>query len=185
MEDQQIISLFFQRSEQAIVETDRKYGGYCFRIAYNILSNRQDSEESVSDTYLRAWHLIPPKKPAPLSAFLGRITRTISIDRWRRRSADKRGGGEFPLCLDELESCVSGKTDMEQQQMAKEAVAMLNRFLQKLPEAERNVFLRRYWYMDSVQQISERYGFTQTKVSTMLSRTRQKLRTKLEQEGLL
>ena len=103
MEDQKIIDLYWQRSEQAIMETDRKYGGYCFSVAYNILSNREDAEESVSDTYLAAWRAMPPKRPGILSSFLGKITRHLSIDRWRRRSAQKRGGGEVPLVLEELE----------------------------------------------------------------------------------
>lgn len=185
MEDNQIISLYFQRSEQAIKETDRKYGKFCFKIAYNILSNREDSEESVNDTYLRAWNAIPPKKPSPFAAFLGRITRSISIDRWRRKNADMRGCGEFPLCLDELDSCVSGKASVENQAMMKEAVVHLNQFLSTLPDTERKVFLRRYWYMESTQAIADSFGFTQTKVTTMLSRTRKKLRSQLEKEGLL
>lgn len=99
MEDSQILSLYFARSEQAIAETDRKYGGYCYHIAYNILTNSQDAEESVSDTYLAAWNAIPPKRPAALAAFLGKITRFLSISRWRKRGAEKRGGGEFPPWL--------------------------------------------------------------------------------------
>ncbi len=106
MEDQGIIALFFDRSEQAIEETDKKYGGYCYSIAYNILSNREDSEESVSDTYLAAWNTIPPRRPNFLNAFLAKMTRHISIDRWRKLSAKKRGGGEIILALDELEECV-------------------------------------------------------------------------------
>ena len=102
MEDQGIVELFFDRSEQAIVETDKKYGGYCYTIAYNILASREDSEESVSDTYFSAWNTIPPRKPTLLQAFLGKITRHISIDRWRKQSAQKRGGKEMILALEEL-----------------------------------------------------------------------------------
>ena len=102
MEDQGIVALFFDRSEQAIAETDKKYGAYCYAIAYNILACREDSQECVSDTYLRAWNTIPPKKPRLLNAFLGKITRHISIDRWRRLGAKKRGGGEVTLALEEL-----------------------------------------------------------------------------------
>ena len=111
MEDQGIVALFFERSEQAIVETDRKYGGYCYSIAYNILSSIEDSEESVSDTYLTAWNTIPPRKPSLLNAFLGKITRHISIDRWRRQSAQKRGGKEMVLALDELDECIPSDAD--------------------------------------------------------------------------
>ena len=185
MEDNQIIDLYFQRSEQAIEQTDAKYGSYCFRIAYQILTNREDAEESVNDTYLAAWDAMPPHRPPLLSAFLGRITRNLSIDRWRSQNAEKRGKGEFPLCLDELAGCVSGEPGIEQKEIAKETVALLNRFLLERPETERMVFLCRYWYMDSVQEISEAFGFSQTKVTTMLYRTRNKLRKALEKEGLL
>lgn len=110
MEDQGIIALFFERSEQAIEETDKKYGGYCYSVAYNILSNREDSEESVSDTYLAAWNTIPPRRPNFLNAFLAKMTRHISIDRWRKRSAQKRGGKEMILALEELGECVAPDT---------------------------------------------------------------------------
>lgn len=109
LEDQGILALFFKRSEQAIEETDKKYGRYCYSIAYNILSNREDSEESVSDTYLAAWRAIPPRRPRCFSAFLGKITRHISIDRWRRDHAKKRGGGEILLALEELGECVDSR----------------------------------------------------------------------------
>lgn len=183
MEDQKIIDLYFQRSEQAILETDRKYGGYCYAIAYNILSNREDSEESVSDTYLAAWRAMPPRKPGILSAFLGKITRHLSIDRWRRKTADKRGGGEVTLALEELEDCVSGDGTPEAAVMRKELTVLINRFLDSLPETERNVFLCRYWYADSVQDVADTFGFSAAKVNSMLYRTRQKLRKVLAKEG--
>ena len=182
MEDQGIIALFFKRSEQAIEETDKKYGGYCYSIAYNILSNREDSEESVSDTYLSAWNTIPPRRPNFLSAFLAKMTRHISIDRWRKRSAKKRGGGEIILALEELEDCVdssSAETEYEKKELSR----VLNQFLSSLPETERNVFLCRYWYLDSIQTISEVSGFSQSKVTSMLQRLRGKLRKKLSEEG--
>ncbi len=181
MEDQGIIALFFDRSEQAIVKTDKKYGRYCYSIAYNILSNREDSEESVSDTYLEAWNTIPPRHPGFLNAFLAKITRHISIDRWRKRSAKKRGGGEIILALEELEDCVVAH-GIETEFSKKELTRVLNQFLLSLPETERNVFLCRYWYLDSIQTISEVTGFTQSKVTSMLHRTRGKLRKKLSEE---
>lgn len=183
MEDQKIIDLYWQRSEQAIRETDRKYGGYCYAIAYNILSNREDSEESVSDTYLAAWQAIPPRKPNILSAFLGKITRHLSIDRWRRKTADKRGGGETVLALEELEECVSGENSVEERYQRKELAIAINRFLDSLPETERNVFLCRYWYVDTVQDVADIFGFSVAKVNSMLHRTREKLRGVLEKEG--
>lgn len=183
MEDQKIIDLYWQRSEQAIAETDRKYGAYCFSIAYNILSNREDSEESVSDTYMAAWRAMPPRKPAILPAFLGKITRHLSIDRWRRKTADKRGGGEPALALEELEYCVSGEATPESAALRKELTVLVNRFLDTLPETERSVFLCRYWYVDSIGDIAKTFGFTEAKVNSMLHRTRQKLRKALAKEG--
>ena len=184
MEDNAIIDLYFKRSEQAITETDTKYGSYCYSIAYNILSNREDSEESVSDTYMTAWNTIPPRHPSFLGAFLGKVTRHISIDRWRKSSAKKRGGGEIILALEELEACADvNNTESTVEQ--KELTRVLNRFLASLPETERNVFLCRYWYLDSIPAISEYSGFTQSKVTSMLHRTRGKLRKRLCEEGWL
>lgn len=183
MEDQKIIDLYWQRSEQAIVETDTKYGGYCYSIAYNILTNREDSEESVSDTYMAAWQSMPPKRPGILPAFLGKITRHLSIDRWRRKTADKRGGSEVSLALEELEGCVSGMESVEDRLQRKELTVLINRFLDSLPETERNVFLCRYWYADSVQDVADTFGFSVAKVNSMLYRTRQKLRRALAKEG--
>ena len=183
MEDQKIIDLYWQRSEQAIRETDAKYGGYCYTIAYNILANREDSEESVSDTYLAAWRAMPPKRPGILSSFLGKITRHLSIDRWRRRTAEKRGGGEVVLALEELEDCLSDGLSTEDAVLKKELTVVINRFLDALPEAERNVFLCRYWYVDPVQDIADTLGVSVSKVNSMLYRTRQKLRRVLEKEG--
>ena len=182
MEDQGIVALFFDRSEQAIAETDKKYGAYCYAIAYNILACREDSQECVSDTYLAAWNTIPPKKPKLLNAFLGKITRHISIDRWRRLSAKKRGGGEVLLALEELGECADGES-LEGVLARRELARILNTFLAALPETERNVFLCRYWYMDSIEAIGKVTGFSQSKVTSMLHRTRGKLRTVLSQEG--
>lgn len=184
MEDQGIIALFFKRSEQAIEETDKKYGRYCYSIAYNILSNREDSEESVSDTYMAAWNTIPPRSPSLLSTFLGKITRYISIDRWRKRSAKRRGGGEILLALDELVECVAADS-VDAELSKKELTRILNEFLSSLSETERNIFLCRYWYMDSIQTISNLSGFSQSKVTSMLHRLRGRLRKVLSQEGYL
>lgn len=184
MEDQEIVELFFDRSEQAIVETDKKYSGYCYAIAYNILACREDSEESVSDTYLTAWNTIPPRKPNLLNAFLGKITRHISIDRWRKANAQKRGGKEMILALDELGECVAAQ-GLEAELSQRELVRILNSFLTALPETERNVFLCRYWYVDSIEAIVKITGFSQSKVTSMLHRTRGKLRKRLNEEGYL
>lgn len=182
MEDQGIVELFFDRSEQAIVETDKKYGGYCYTIAYNILACREDSEESVSDTYFSAWNTIPPRKPTLLQAFLGKIARHISIDRWRKQSAQKRGGKEMILALEELGECLDTR-GMEAEITHRELTRILNGFLASLAETERNVFLCRYWYMDTIETIAKITGFSQSKVTSMLHRSRGKLRKKLTEEG--
>ena len=185
MEDSQILALYFARSENAIQETDRKYGRYCYKIAYSILASRQDSEESVNDTYLSAWNSIPPRKPARLATYLGKLTRNISIDRWRGSNAQKRGSGEAALALDELSQCVSGQPGMEEAMVQKEVIASLNRFLASLSEDERTVFLCRYWYINSMEEIAQKTGFSLGKVKSMLHRTRKKLTANLQKEGLL
>lgn len=185
MEDTNIINLYFARSEQAIQETERKYGGYCYSIAFNILTDREDAQECVSDTYLAAWNTIPPQKPTLLSAFLGRITRYISIDRWRKRSSLKRGGGEITLALEELEDCASQADSPEITAEKHQTAAALNSFLHTLPDTERNILLCRYWYLDSIEQIAQSTGFTTAKVKSILHRTRKKLRKHLEKEALI
>ena len=184
MNDKNIVDLYFNRDEEAIAQTDKKYGRYCYSIAYNILTNKEDAEESVSDTYMTAWRAIPPRRPSVLSTFLGKITRHISIDRWRERSAYKRGGGEVTLALDELEDCVAGLQNVEMEYERKELIRAYVKFLDTLPITERRVFLCRYWYVDSVDTIAEKFGFSQSKVKTMLHRTRVKLRKQLAEEGL-
>lgn len=183
MDDNAIIDLYFARSETAISETAAKYGAYCYAIAHNILSSREDAEESVNDTYLAAWNSIPPQRPNVFSAFLGRITRCISLDRWKHRHTAKRGGGEVPLVLEELGECVSGGESPEDRLLEKEQLHCLNAFLETLPKTERKVFLCRYWYMESIPDIARRFGFTRSKVTSMLHRTRGKLRVMMEKEG--
>ena len=184
MEDHAIIELYWERSEDAISKTAAKYGGYCYTIAYNILSNNEDAEESVNDTWLAAWNTMPPRRPKLLAAFLGKMTRYISLDRWKNRTARKRGGGEVPLVIEELEECISGEDSVEKEYLQKEFAKSLNQFVENLPDVERKVFLCRYWYMDSIEDIAERFGFSESKVASMLHRTRGKLRKMLEQEGI-
>ena len=183
MDDKAIVELYFARSEKAISETAVKYGGYCYSIANNILSNKEDSEESVNDTYLAAWNNMPPRSPSILATFLGKITRYISLDRWKSRSAYKRGGGEVTLALEELDEFLSSSESTEQAVEKKELLRSINRFLDNLPETERNMFVCRYWYLDPVQQIANRYGFTLSKTASMLRRTREKLCKQLKKEG--
>ena len=185
MEDSQIIALYFRRSEQAIQETDNKYGHYCFQIANNILSSAEDGEECVSDTYMTAWNSIPPNRPIHLAPFLGKITRHIALDRWRRRFAQQRGGGETALALEELEDCLPGKDSPEEELNRKEFREGLNRFLGTLSERERILFVSRYWYLRSIRELSEKTGLSESYVKTQLFRTRGKLRTFLAEEELL
>ena len=184
MTDARIIELYHLREERAIEETDKKYGPYCRSIAYNVLHSREDSEECVNDTYLRAWESMPPERPNILSAFLGKICRRLSIDRWRRCKAEKRGGGEAELALEELSFCIpSGSVDPAEEMELKELHRLYERFINALPATERKVFLCRYWYMDRISDIALRFGFTEAKVTSMLHRTREKFRSILEKEG--
>ena len=184
-DDQKIIELYFCRSEQALMETAVKYGRYCTSIAYGILGSREDAQECVSDAYLTAWNAIPPRRPNDLGTYLGKITRNLSIDRLRTRSREKRGGGEAPLALEELEEVVAGSDSPENEAVRKELTAALNRFLAGLTQQERYVFVRRYWYLDSLTDISEKTGFSGSKVASMLYRLRGRLKKQLIEEELL
>lgn len=184
MEDAEIVDLYLSRSEEAIGETAAKYGGYCYSIAMNVLENPEDAEESVSDTWFSAWNSIPPQRPSILSAFLGRITRNLSIDRWRQRQAFKRGGGTVRLALEELGECVSGVGSLENDAIRRETLASIHQFLSELTPVERSVFVCRYWYLDTSQEIAEKSGFSRGKVRSMLHRIRKKLNAHLEEEGL-
>lgn len=185
MEDERIVELFWTRSESAISETSAKYGKYCHAVAYRILSSEEDAKECVNDTYLDAWNSMPPHRPAILSTFLGKITRRIAIDRWRSRDAKKRGGGEAAITLEELEECVSSGHDVEREVEEKELLEALNAFLGRLSVDERDVFLCRYFFLLPVSEICDKFGFGQSKVKSMLSRTRKKLRDFFVKEDLL
>ncbi len=183
MEDNCIVDLYWQRNESAISETATKYGKYLYSISYQILLNAEDAEECVNDTYNDAWQSIPPHRPSVLSTFLGKITRRISIDLWRKYNAEKRGGGVMVLSLNELEECVSGKGDVETEIERLELQKKLNDFLLALPRVDRQVFMCRYWYMNSISDIAKQFAYSESKVKSMLYRTRNKLRAMLEKEG--
>lgn len=183
MDDKRIVELYFERSENAVAQTAMKYGGYCYSIAYNILYSNEDAEESVNDTYISAWNSIPPNRPTVLSSFLGKLTRRISIDKWRKQSAVKRGGGEMPVVLDELSECIAGGKSVEQELDSQQLSDVINSFVKALPDTEQRVFLCRYWYLDSVEHICKRFGFSESKVKSMLHRTRKKLYETLNLEG--
>ena len=184
MEDSKIIDLYWARKEQALSETDAKYGSYCRTIAHNILHNHEDTEECVSDTWLHAWNAMPPQRPGVLSAFLGRITRNLSFDRCKYQQAEKRGGGVLPLALDELGECIPARSGVEHELEHRELAAAIDAFLRTLPEKECNLFLRRYWYVDSIADIAARYGMKENTVKSVLFRTREKLRKYLGKEGI-
>lgn len=183
MEDEEILDLYFARDEQALVETDRKYGPYCFTLANSILNNAQDAEETVSDTYLKTWNAIPPRRPGILKMFLAKITRNLAFSRWRNLSACKRGGGELPLVLEELEQCIPGQSSAEEEWNAKELARTIRSFLDTLPSREQDLFLRRYFFVEESESIARRYGMKQSTVLRTLSRTRAKLKKYLTQEG--
>ena len=184
MDDKQIVALYFDRNEQAIAETETKYGKYCYAIAIGVLSMHEDAEESVNDTWIDAWNSMPPHRPSILSTFLGKITRRIAIDKWRHRTAEKRGGGEIPLVLDELEDCIAHDSDVEKTLEKQRLEEVINRFVHKLPEKDQKVFLCRYFYMDSIESICRQFGFSESKVKSILHRTREKLRRVLKEEEL-
>lgn len=184
MEDSKIVELYLKRQETAIKETENKYGKYCYKIAYNILFNKNDADEAVNDTYLGAWNSIPPHKPLILSTFLGKITRRISIKRWSENHAKKRGGGEIYLALDELSECIPSSFSVEKELDNKHLSSLINSFLLSLPKIERNIFICRYWYLDSILEICNQFRFSESKVKSMLYRTRQKMKIFLQKEGV-
>ena len=184
MEDRKIVDLYWQRDENAIPETAAKFGGYCRTIAYNILSDAEDAEECLNDTWLRAWNTMPTNRPAKLAPYLGKLTRWISLTRLREKTSLKRGGGETELVLDELAEVVDSGADVEKAVELKELNAALRRFLKSLGETERQVFLARYWFIASIAEIAEKFGFSESKVTSMLHRTRKKLLAYLKEEGL-
>lgn len=184
MEDKQIIELYWKRDQSAITQTEQKYGGYCRRIANNILSNWEDCEECINDTWFRAWNAMPEERPYMLGAFLGAITRNLSLDRYRRKYAARRGSGEVPYIFDELRDCIGGEDPTAYVELA-ELVDALNRFLLRLNEEGRVMFVRRYWYMDSIETIAKRLGVSESKVKSSLFRSRKKLHKFLEKESLL
>lgn len=185
MTDDKIIQLFFQRKEEAIKETYKKYGSYCFKIANNILGNREDSEECLNDTWLRIWDSIPPTRPVHFRLFLAKIVRNLSVNRYRSRCTNKRGKGEMALVLDELEECIKGPSDVESLYIAEELQSTINKFVRGLPEKEGNIFIRRYFYSDPIKDISNRYHISENNVRVMLHRTRNKLKVRLEREGYI
>ncbi|MFR3484780.1 MAG: RNA polymerase sigma factor [Clostridia bacterium] len=183
MDDEQILDLYWKRSESAITETAKKFGRYCWTIAWNILSDAADAEECENDVYLAAWNTIPPKRPAHLAIFLGRLTRNIALDKYDYKTAQKRNQ-KFEQILSELEDCLVSPHSVETQYEAGQTAETINRFLREQPYESRAVFLRRYWYSDSIRDIAKQFGISESKVKSMLFRTRNRLRQYLEKEGI-
>lgn len=183
MDDIKIVQLYWERDQNAITETEAKYGNYCTSIAINILGNNEDAEECVNDTYMNAWNSMPPHRPTMLSTFLGKITRNLSFNRYKHNNADKRGGSEISAVLDELSECVSGKNNVEQEIEYKELVKAIDSFLDTLSPEKRSIFVCRYWYTDSISEIAKQFHMRENTVSMTLNRIRLKLKKYLIDGG--
>ena len=183
MDDARIVQLYWDRNEQAIPATAKKYGNYCTSIAQNILGNHEDAEECVNDTYMNAWNAMPPHRPSILSTFLGKIVRNLSIKRYKHNTTDKRGGGQATVVLDEIAEFVSDTDSVEQEIDRRELVTAIDGFLDRLPSDKKNIFVCRYWYFDSIADIASRFGITENNVSVTLNRLRHKLHNYLLERG--
>ncbi len=184
MNDADILTLYWKRDESAITATAETYGKYCHTIAYNILYNEEDAKECVNDTYLGTWKSIPPNRPSRLATYLGKITRNLSINRYQHYTAEKRKSGQCALALSELEECIPNKVNVEHTVEMAELEQAINTFLWEQPQQARNIFIRRYWYLYSIKEIAEAYGMSESKTASILFRTRNKLKTHLEKEGI-
>ena len=182
-EDPKIIELFFARSENAIRELDLKYGKVFRKLSYNIVNSLQDAEECVNDAYLGAWNTIPPARPNPLAAYLCKIVRNLSLKAHYRKTADKRNS-TLDLSLEELEACLPGPNQVEAEIEARETARLIERFLDTLSPENRVIFLRRYWFCDSYEDIAEQTGLTVKNVSVRLTRMRRKLKQYLLEKGV-
>lgn len=183
MDDKDIVRLFLARDEAAVKAASEKYGSYCMKIAENITSSHEDAEECVNDALMRAWESIPPYKPEMLSTYLGKLTRNLAINRRKLMNTLKRGSGEGTLAFEELSELINGRENVEREYDRRELSAEINAFLEKLPENKRVIFVRRYWYCDSVKEIAAELGTSVTSVSVTLHRLREKLRTHLRKRG--
>lgn len=183
MEDKQIVDLYWERSELAIKETEKKYGKYCHYIAYQILENDEDAKEVVNDTYLKTWETIPPQRPETLKSYVGMISRQLAFNIYEKNHAKKRG--QIPLVLDELAECLSGNDENWDITSGLALQDALNTFLHSLPLKTRNIFIRRYWYTSSISEIAAEYSMKESAVSMLLFRTRNKLKNHLQKEGFI
>ena len=183
MEDLIIVDLYWQRSEEAITESNEKYGTYCHTIANNILENHQDSEECVNGTWLQSWNAMPPQRPNKLSAFFAKITRNLAINRFHERKAEKRGGGRAQVAMDELSECIASSSDTEGEFSRKELEKDINRFLHSLPKRDCDIFMNRYFFVETTRNIASQFNMKESNILLILSCTRKKLRDFLKEEG--
>lgn len=184
MDDNKIIDLFFERSERAIAELSNKYGKICTKVSMNVLNDILDAEECVNDAYLGVWNAIPPNRPNPLLAFVCRIVRNISIDRYRHDGMDKRGKGNYDLCIEELGECVASNNAIEDEIAESELSSYIDEFLDSLSKVNRMIFVRRYWYLDAYEDIAEASGLKEGAIRVRLSRTKADLKVFLETRGI-
>ena len=184
MEDTTIVQLFWDRNEQGLQVASNKYGHLCTSIALNILGNQEDAEECVNDTFLAAWNSIPPQRPAILAPFLGKIASNLAINRYKHNRADKRGGGNTPVVIEELSEVIPGGISPENELLSKEMLSIISRFLSTLSPDKRKLFVRRYWYADSVSAIATATGLTENNINVTLSRLRKQLHQLLVEGGI-
>lgn len=185
MEDSKIVDLYWERDETAIGETAKKYSRYCHSISFNILQNEEDVEECVNDTYLNAWNAIPPKRPNCLATFLGKITRNLSLDKFKKYSAEKRGNGQVEIALSELDEVLPSVAIVERAIDEKELVKLLDEFLGGLPKQKRIMFVQRYWYLMPIKTMAEQLSMSESKIKSALFRIRNELKSHLEREGVM
>jgi len=184
MDDSQIIDLYWNRDQTAISFTSAKYANYCTTISYNVTKNREDTEECLNDTWVKTWNSIPPTRPDSLKTYVGTICRNLSLNKYKERHAQKRGGGQVELALDELSEIVSNLAEAENDENSEKIREVLNNFLAKLKDKERDVFVRRYWHLKSVGEIADEYGLSEANVKQLLFRSRNKLKKELEKSGV-
>lgn len=184
MKDSAIVALYWARDEQALTETAAKFGAYCRKIAFNLLGSTSDAEEVENDTWMAAWNSMPENRPARLAPYLGRITRNLALDRRDKALAQKRGGGQAEVVLEELEGCLASPARVEHAAEAAETARFISSFLRRQPEPARGIFIRRYWYCDSTADIAARYGIPEGRVRVILHRTRNKLKKELSEQGV-
>lgn len=183
MSDDKIVELYWQREEKAIEYTDAKYGRYLYTIAYNIVHNRPDCEECLNDTYLGTWNSIPPTRPKAFQAFISKIMRNVAVRKFRRNNADKRIPSSMTVSLEEMDDCVAYNSSVDEEYAIRELTRILNKYLSELPERDATIFISRYYYSDSLEDLSKMLGVSERTVSRMLLKLRQDLKQLLDEEG--